>query len=390
MNHFANCQCLFCKCMRGEVTGKNHPTYGNKTASWKGEPKVLREKLLSLREKQFENGKENIDFIICKECGTKFEEITHTHLKSHHCSGKCRDIKDYKQLHPDSQTICKKRRKLLGKKSKGHTMSLTGRKSLSIFMKHNNPMFNPEVVQRLRESCRIATKKLWQNPEYRENVHKSLLAKWQDPEFRAKMEELHNTPEIKAKKREVALKFIAENPDFSDLSSKRMIETIKKWEKRNPEEYYNHQVKAGQAPKPKGSNHGNWNGGSVPSYGYNINEQNQLAMERANYKCEVTGLTQDETILNVHHKISVRDCHLRFMEICYPSLYTIMIGNGHPLFGLFEQSIRKGHKNWIHYKGIPLNSIFSNCFYDEMNSLDNLKVLCRSEHIRIHWENECS
>ena len=115
----------------------------------------------------------------------------------------------------------------------------------------------------------------------------------------------------------------------------------------------------------RGSNNANWRGGSAPFYGYNWKIQKEKALQRARYHCELT--TQNGGELVVHHIISVRKFHEQFLRIVYPSLYKIASENGN-FFAIFE-------------KGIPIDSVFPESFYDVMNSLDNLFVIQRKWHI---------
>lgn len=127
----------------------------------------------------------------------------------------------------------------------------------------------------------------------------------------------------------------------------------------------------------RGENNSHWNGGRAPSRGYNWHQQRNLVLERAGYASELSG--NNDVRLEVHHLISVHDMHLKYLEICYPTLYQLCIENT-LTFGMFEQRIRLGHKNRKHFKGIPVGSVFPECFYDVMNDLDNLIVLTAREH----------
>jgi hypothetical protein len=126
-----------------------------------------------------------------------------------------------------------------------------------------------------------------------------------------------------------------------------------------------------------------WNGGTVPNFGYNWKKQRKKALKNADYRCEITF---NDDVLVVHHIISRRSCHIKFLEICYPNIYRIAKKDNR-FFSMFEQKIRFGHKNYRHYKGIPMDSIFPKYFYDEVNSLDNLFVLQRNLHLHKQVKN---
>ena len=145
-----------------------------------------------------------------------------------------------------------------------------------------------------------------------------------------------------------------------------------------------------------GSGNPMWNGGDVPAYGYNWSKQNKRALERANSVSELSG--NKGIRLNVHHTLSVKKIHLKFLEICYPCLFQQCLESSVDL-GMFEQGIVLDGER-IHYKGIPVVSVFPRCFYDEMNRLDYLFVLTVEEHPvyegmpptffeAIRRENEC-
>jgi hypothetical protein len=67
-------------------------------------------------------------------------------------------------------------------------MSDDGKARLSLYMKSNNPMHNPEV--RARATAKMRTPEVLakfsgdKNPAKRPEVRAKLLAKWQDPEYR--------------------------------------------------------------------------------------------------------------------------------------------------------------------------------------------------------------
>jgi transposase-like protein len=69
-----------------------------------------------------------------------------------------------------------------------------------------------------------------------------------------------------------------------------------------------HNIQTRVKEMPSGEDHPNWKGGRVGSYGPSWPRQREKALERANYKCEHTGMTQKRHKelfggqgLNVHH-----------------------------------------------------------------------------------------
>jgi len=120
----------------------------------------------------------------------------------------------------------------------------------------------------------------------------------------------------------------------------------------------------------------NWLGGDIPYYGSNWTQQKDLALKRANYQCEISG--ENRSLLNVHHITSIREILLRYLEIVYSELYDL-VDKDNP-FNMFEQRIRIEHKNYYRYKGIPPEILFPDLLWNEINHLDNLVILTRSNH----------
>lgn len=80
------------------VSGKNN-------AHWKG---GILEKQQRQRQDEFENGVENVDYVICQECNKKLKQITTNHLRV--CSDRCNNTAEYRKLYPKSKLAYGKRK----------------------------------------------------------------------------------------------------------------------------------------------------------------------------------------------------------------------------------------------------------------------------------------
>ena len=105
---------------------------GSNNWNWKGGTKEVRRQR---QDNKFRGGVEGTDYIICLECGTKVAEITFTHLKGQRCTGRCKNIYEYRSLYPDAYTHCLKRRIGIGKAARGKLWSKERRSSFSEYKK---------------------------------------------------------------------------------------------------------------------------------------------------------------------------------------------------------------------------------------------------------------
>lgn len=72
--------------------------------------KIFQNKKTASKNSLLLQGQENIDFVICQICKKPFESLTtNGHLKMHFVT-----VQKYKELYPNCETICKKRRTQLG------------------------------------------------------------------------------------------------------------------------------------------------------------------------------------------------------------------------------------------------------------------------------------
>ena len=102
-----------------------------------------------------------------------------------------------------------------------------------------------------------------------------------------------------------------------------------------------HGIDTREKPMPSGKDHPNWKGGHIEYYGPSWNKQREKALERANYRCEHTGMSQKQ------HK----------------ELYA-------------GQGLHVHHIKPFREYGVENHA--------EANRLPNLRVLCSPEHRR--WE----
>ena len=93
---------IFCEIV---IKGISKNVSGKNNTNWKG---GILEKQQRQKQDEFENGIENIDYVICQECNKRFKQITTNHLKM--CSDKCNNTTKYKELYPNSRLAYKKRK----------------------------------------------------------------------------------------------------------------------------------------------------------------------------------------------------------------------------------------------------------------------------------------
>lgn len=324
--------------------------------------------------------------IQCLICKNYYFQITNTHLATHNLTPS-----EYKSL-TGAEVYTEHIRKIVSKKLSKVTRG------------KDNPFYGCRHTKESKRKMSASQKGKKKSPEHKKKIGASNKGKILSKKTRLRISKSkkgkpspfkgqHHTEETK---RELSIAKKGKSQGPLSESHKENISFSKKGE-RNPmygklgaehpmygrkrsQETLRRFI-ASRTGKCMGSDNPMWKGGLVPSYGPNWHKQRQHALEQVEFTCELTGTNGGVNQLDVHHIISVRKFHEQFLRVVYPSLYKIASENSN-FFGMFEKCLRNGHLDYKHFRGLPVDSIFLGCFYDEVNHLENLIVLNKRIHTK--------